>query len=171
MGSEDHRQQAAETFQSVPCAVLTMSDTRTKAEDKSGQIIHQFLEEAGHSVTFYAVVKDEPSQIEAILEEVTAPESEARVILMNGGTGIAPRDRTFDVVASKLEKTLPGFGEIFRVLSYEEIGAAAMMSRAIAGVYRNKVIISMPGSSNAVKLAMSKLVMPELAHMAWEIIR
>lgn len=171
MGSQDHREQAAEVFQSVPCAVLTMSDTRTTEDDASGQLIHDLLDAAGHTVSFYAIVKDEVSSIEAVLDEITTPDSEARVILLNGGTGIAPRDRTYDVVASKLEKTLPGFGEIFRMLSYEEVGAAAMLSRAIAGVYRNKVLISMPGSTNAVALAMQKLIIPELQHMAWEIIR
>ena len=98
-------------------------------------------------------------------------ESEARVILFNGGTGIASRDRTFDVLDRKLEKTLPGFGELFRMFSYEQVGAAAMLSRATAGVYRGKVGISTPGSPAAVQLAWEKLIGPELQHLAWEVIR
>lgn len=171
MGSEDHRAQAADAFQSVPCAIVTISDTRTPDTDTSGQTIRRHLEAAGHTVEDYRIVKDEANLIDSLLDELTADGQSARVILMNGGTGIAPRDRTYDVVARKLEKTLPGFGEIFRMLSYEEVGAAAMMSRAIAGVYRGKVIVAMPGSTNAVELAMSKLIMPELQHLAWEIIR
>jgi molybdopterin adenylyltransferase len=171
MGSEDHREQAAEAFKSVPCAIITCSDTRTAENDTSGQTIRQYLAEAGHEVVAYNIIKDEAAAIEALLEELVQPESKARVILINGGTGIAPRDRTYDVVARKLEKTLPGFGELFRMLSYEEVGAAAMLSRAIAGVYRGKVIVSMPGSRNAVNLAMQKLIMPELQHLAWEAIR
>lgn len=171
MGSEDHREQAAEAFKRVPCAIITCSDTRTVQTDTSGQLIRNHLESAGHSVVAYHIIKDEASVIEALLEELTQADSEPRVILINGGTGIAPRDRTYDVVARKLEKTLPGFGEIFRMLSYDEVGAAAMMSRAVAGVYRQKVLVSMPGSSNAVKLAMEKLILPELQHLAWEVIR
>lgn len=171
MGSEEHRELAAEAFKSVPCAVVTCSDTRTEADDASGKLIHELLQKAGHTVVAYRIVKDEAAQIEALLEALTVDGAEARIVLMNGGTGIAPRDRTFDVVSRKLEKTLPGFGEIFRMLSFQEVGAAAMLSRATAGVYRGKVIISMPGSSNAVQLAMEKLIIPELQHLAWEVIR
>ena len=92
-------------------------------------------------------------------------------MIFNGGTGISRRDRTFDVISRKLEKTLPGFGEIFRLLSYEEIGAAAMLSRATAGVYRDTVVVSTPGSTNAVRLAMEKLILPEIQHLAWELVR
>lgn len=171
MGSEDHREQAAEAFKQVACSIITCSDTRTEETDTSGQIIREQLETAGHQVASYHLIKDEAAAIEDLLDELTQPNGAARVILINGGTGIAPRDRTYDVVARKLEKTLPGFGEIFRMLSYSEVGAAAMMSRAVAGVYRQKVIISIPGSSNAVRLAMEKLIMPELQHLAWEVIR
>ncbi len=171
MGSQEHREKAAEAFLSVPCAIVTISDTRTPDTDTSGQTIRRFLEEGGHSVAAYYIVKDEADLIEGLLEELTTQDQAARVILLNGGTGIAPRDRTYDVVARKLEKVLPGFGELFRMLSYQEVGAAAMMSRAIAGVYRGKVIVAMPGSTNAVETAMSKLIMPELQHLAWEIIR
>lgn len=171
MGSQEHREKAAEMFQSVPCAIITISDTRTPDTDTSGQTIRRHLEAGGHTITDYQIVKDEADQIERLLESLTAEGQPARVILLNGGTGIAPRDRTYDVVARKLEKVLPGFGEIFRMLSYQEVGAAAMLSRAIAGVYRGKVVVSMPGSTNAVELAMSKLIIPELQHLAWEIIR
>jgi len=104
-----------------------------------------------------------------VLDEMV--ETEARVILFNGGTGIAPRDTTFDVLNRKLEKTLPGFGELFRMFSYDQVGAAAILSRATAGVYRAKVVISIPGSSAAVQLAWEKLIGPELQHLAWEVVR
>jgi molybdenum cofactor biosynthesis protein B len=124
---------------------------------------------AGHHVVAYQIIKDEADQVGAVLDELAA--SEARVILFNGGTGISPRDRTYDALSRKLEKVLPGFGELFRMLSYQQVGAAAMLSRATAGVYRNKVIISTPGSPAAVQLAWEKLIAPELAHLAWEVIR
>jgi molybdenum cofactor biosynthesis protein B len=117
----------------------------------------------------YRIVQDEPAQIEAILDELCA--GEARLILVNGGTGISARDTTFDVLSSKLEKTLPGFGELFRMLSYEQVGAAAILSRATAGLYRGKLIISIPGSPAAVQLAWEKLILPEIQHLAWEVIR
>ncbi|MFB3042288.1 MAG: molybdenum cofactor biosynthesis protein B, partial [Candidatus Poribacteria bacterium] len=123
----------------------------------------------GHIVAEYRLIKDEVDQVATVLDEMV--ESEARVILFNGGTGIALRDRTFDVLSRKLEKTLPGFGELFRMFSYEQVGAAAMLSRATAGVYRGKVIISTPGSPAAVQLAWEKLIGPELQHLAWEVIR
>ena len=123
----------------------------------------------GHVVAEYRLIKDEVDQVATVLDEMV--ESEARVILFNGGTGIASRDRTFDVLDRKLEKTLPGFGELFRMFSYEQVGAAAMLSRATAGVYRGKVVISTPGSPAAVQLAWEKLIGPELQHLAWEVIR
>ena len=127
------------------------------------------LEQEGHTITSYQIVPDEPEQIEIVLEEMI--ESSARIIIFNGGTGITPRDRTFDVIDRKLEKRLTGFGEIFRMLSYDQVGAAAMLSRATAGTYKGKLIISTPGSPQAVKLAWDKLIKPELQHLAWEIIR
>ena len=154
----------------VPCAILTVSDTRTPETDTSGAAIRERLEAAGHPIVFYQIVKDEPDQILGILERIIA-ETEARVVLVNGGTGISHRDTTYDALARKLEKTLPGFGELFRMLSFNEIGAAAMLSRATAGVYRNRLVFSMPGSSNAVKLAMDRLIVPELEHLAWELAR
>ena len=123
----------------------------------------------GHSITAYDIVKDEPDQIEITLEKLVG--SKARIIIFNGGTGITPRDRTFDVLDRKLEKRLTGFGELFRMLSYEQVGAAAMLSRATAGVYQGKLIVSIPGSPKAVELAWEKLIKPELKHLAWEVIR
>lgn len=168
MPSQEHKVSAADALESVPCAIVTVSDTRTPENDTSGQTIHRLLEGEGHEIIDYHIVKDEPEQIGPLLDQLTANET-IRVILMNGGTGVAPRDRTYDVVSQRLEKTLPGFGEIFRMLSYQEIGAAAILSRAIAGVYRGCVVVSMPGSQNAVNLAMTKLILPEIQHLAWEV--
>lgn len=168
MSAEEHRQQATSEGQ-VPIAIVTVSDTRTVETDTSGQTIRKLVEKAGHLVVDYRIVKDEPDQVATALDEFVA--GEARLIIFNGGTGISQRDRTYDVISRKLEKTLPGFGELFRMLSYQEVGAAAMLSRATAGVYRNKVIFSTPGSTNAVRLAVEKLILPELQHLAWELIR
>jgi molybdopterin adenylyltransferase len=167
--TRQHREAASEKGP-VACAIVTVSDTRTPESDTSGAAIRERLEAAGHRVVFYEIVKDEPEQIAGLLERL-AGESGAQAILFNGGTGIARRDTTYDALTAKLEKTLPGFGEIFRMLSFQEIGAAAMLSRATAGVYRNRLVFSMPGSSNAVKLAMDRLIVPELEHLAWELTR
>lgn len=148
----------------INCAIITVSDTRTFETDKSGQLIHQLLTEAGHNITAYTIVKDEPVEIKQWLNKFS-DNSTLEVIIFNGGTGIAPRDTTYDVISSHLEKTLPGFGEIFRYLSYQEIGSRAIASRAIAGVSNNKLLFSLPGSSNAVKLAMNDLILPEINHL------
>lgn len=169
MGAEDHRAQAAQHHETVRAAIVTVSDTRTPETDSSGQTIRALLEEAGHQVVGYRIVPDEPEAVEAVLEEFV--QGTAQILLFNGGTGISRRDRTYDVLARKLEKVLPGFGELFRVLSYQEIGAAAMLSRATAGVYRDRVVVSMPGSTHAVRLAMEKLILPEIRHLAWELVR
>ncbi|MGP1373049.1 MAG: MogA/MoaB family molybdenum cofactor biosynthesis protein [Almyronema sp.] len=148
----------------VCCAVLTVSDTRTPETDRSGQLIQTSLAAAGHQVGAYQILADEPAQIQQCLMRWTQrPDLDA--VILTGGTGIAPRDTTYDAIAALLEKTIPGFGELFRLLSYEEIGSRAMASRAIAGVYRAKLIFSLPGSSNAVKLAMQSLILPELSHL------
>ncbi|MCB9436060.1 MAG: MogA/MoaB family molybdenum cofactor biosynthesis protein [Anaerolineales bacterium] len=169
MSTQKHRTTATQKVPLVPCAIVTVSDTRTAETDTSGQTIRSLLEKDGHRITDYHIVKDEPDEIGPLLDQLA--EGRARVILINGGTGISTRDRTYDVVSARLEKTLPGFGELFRMLSYQEIGAAAMLSRAIAGVYRGKVLVSMPGSTHAVTLAMTKLILPELQHLAWELTR
>jgi len=161
----EHRQAAPD---SVRCAVLTVSDTRTVETDTSGALIRELLGWAGHPVAEYRIVADEPDQIREIVREWAAqPGIDA--ILSNGGTGIASRDTTYDVISGLLEKRLDGFGELFRMLSYQEIGAAAMLSRATAGVFRNRLVVAMPGSRNAVNLAMTKLIVPELGHLVLEI--
>lgn len=146
------------------CAVITVSDTRTLETDKSGQLIQQLLTKAHHSIQFYHILKDETREITELLKKLCQT-PQLDVLIFNGGTGIAPRDTTYDAIAQLLEKTLPGFGEIFRSLSYAEIGSRAIASRAVAGVYQGKLVFSVPGSSNAVKLAMEKLILPELSHL------
>ena len=162
MSHQEHRQQAAG---SVRCAVITVSDTRTPETDTSGQFIQQALTAQGHTIRAYSIVKDEPHDIRRLLQHfIQDPDTDA--VLLSGGTGLSRRDGTYEVVQACLEKELTGFGELFRYLSYAEIGAAAMMSRASAGVAKGTVMVSMPGSSAAVRLAMEKLILPELAHMA-----
>jgi molybdenum cofactor biosynthesis protein B len=163
--TEAHRQEAPRT---VNTAVLTISDTRTKEDDRSGETIRQNLLWRGHEVVAYEIVPDDPARIQETLTAWIADE-QVEAIITNGGTGIAGRDNTFDTISALLEKRLDGFGEIFRMLSFQEIGAAAMLSRAIAGVASGTAIFSTPGSSNAVKLAMEKLIGPELGHVVHEI--
>lgn len=154
----------------VNCAVITVSDTRSPETDRSGQLIKQLLVDAGHVVGAYAIVKDEPKQIQAQLAALgQRPDLDA--LIFNGGTGIAPRDTTYDALESLLEKTLPGFGEVFRWLSYQEIGSRAIASRAVAGVYQSKLVFSIPGSTAAVKLAVEHLIVPELVHLVNQIRR
>ncbi len=148
--------------------VITVSDTRTEDTDTSGALIQERLAVAGHSVSGYKIVPDEQAAIRDLLYN---PPPGTDAVIVNGGTGISKRDCTFETVASMLEKELSGFGELFRALSYEEIGPAAMMSRAIAGVARGRPVFSIPGSRGAVALAMDKLIVPELAHCVWEIRR
>ena len=166
--SEMHRK-AAEGQGCVPIAIVTVSDTRTPETDVSGKLIHDLAEAAGHTIVDYRIVKDEPDEVLAALNDFAG--GQARLIIFNGGTGIGRRDRTYDVIHRVIEKPLPGFGEIFRMLSYEQVGAAAMLSRATAGVYRDKIVFSTPGSPNAVQLALEKLILPEIQHLAWELVR
>jgi molybdenum cofactor biosynthesis protein B len=168
MSATEHRQKAGN--QPVTVAIVTVSDTRTPETDGNKHYLEARLTELGHVVGAYRLIKDEPNQVSAVLDEL-ADDPTIQIILFNGGTGIAPRDTTFDVISQKLHKTLPGFGEIFRMISYQHIGAAAMMSRATAGVYRQTVVVSMPGSTNAVQTAMENLILPEINHLAWEIVR
>ena len=149
----------------VRCAVLTISDSRGPAEDRSGAAIRAALEAAGHEVALARIVKDEPRAIRAFVKEAGQTPG-VRAVLATGGTGIAPRDRTHETISKLLEKRLDGFGELFRALSYEEIGPAAMLSRAVAGTRGALAIFSMPGSTGAVRLAMEKLIVPELGHIA-----
>lgn len=166
--NEQHKLQA-EQMGAIDLAIVTVSDTRTPETDVNAHFLKSEIGALGHRVVAYDIVPDEPERITAVIHELC--ETEAPIILFNGGTGIAPRDTTFDALDALLEKRLPGFGELFRMLSWEEVGAAAMLSRATAGVYRNRVIISTPGSPNAVRLAWEKLIAPELAHLAWEVVR
>lgn len=157
----EHRAEAPERIQ---CAVVTVSDTRTEADDRSGRTIIDALEAAGHEVALYQIVKDEPDQIIAVLDEAARLKT-IQAVLITGGTGLAPRDLTCETIEGLLAKKIDGFGELFRMLSYEEIGAAAMLSRAVAGVWSGMVLFSMPGSTAAVRLAMEKLIVPELGHI------
>jgi molybdopterin adenylyltransferase len=168
MSAEEHRQKAG--TQPIPIAIVTVSDTRTPETDANRHYIERRMSELGHITAAYRLIKDEPDQVEAVLNELAGRE-DVRIILFNGGTGISPRDTTYDVVSRMLEKTLPGFGELFRMLSWHEVGAAAMLSRATAGVYRKTLVFSMPGSPNAVQVALEKLILPEINHLAWEVVR
>src|SRR5918996_1697649 len=149
---------------SIRCYVITVSDSRDETTDTSGQTIRSCLSGEGHQTSAYRIVKDEPVQIEALLNQALA-NADVDAVIVNGGTGIAPRDGTFEVVSRLLEKKLDGFGEIFRYLSYLDIGSAAIMSRAVAATAPRKVLISLPGSIVAVSPAMEKLIVPELRHM------
>jgi molybdenum cofactor biosynthesis protein B len=161
MSVEEHK---AKGKRSIKCFVVTVSDTRDETTDESGQLIKSMLTDEKHPLAGYRIVKDEPKEIEARLREALANER-VEAVIVNGGTGISPRDGTYEVIVGLLEKRLDGFGEIFRYLSYQDIGSAAIMSRAVAGSAQGKVLISLPGSKGAVKLAMEKLILPELRHM------
>ncbi|MGM8213597.1 MogA/MoaB family molybdenum cofactor biosynthesis protein [Virgibacillus sp. W0430] len=153
----------------INCLVITISDTRTFETDKSGSLLVTLLENAGHCVADRIIIRDNKEEINQIIE-TSAKNEQIDVILTTGGTGIAYRDVTIEVIQGKLEKEITGFGELFRMLSYtEDIGSAALLSRALAGVYNHTAIIALPGSSGAVKLAMHKLVIPELTHIVNEI--
>jgi molybdenum cofactor biosynthesis protein B len=154
----------------VNCAVITISDTRSSETDRSGQLIQQLLLDAGHLVSVYTILKDEPAQIQAHLEAL-GERSDVDALIFNGGTGIASRDTTYEALESLLEKTLPGFGEVFRFLSYQEIGSRAIASRAVAGVYKMKLVFSIPGSTGAVQLAVQQLILPELIHLVTQLSR
>ncbi len=153
---------------SVACAVLTISDTRSKETDRSGELIRQNLLWRGHDIVAYEIVPDDPPAIRKVLDGWIS-RTEIQAVITNGGTGISRRDTTYETIEALLDKQLTGFGEIFRILSYQEIGPAAMLSRAVAGVANNTAIFSTPGSSNAVKLAMERLIGPELGHVVHEL--
>jgi len=163
---EEHRREAPS---SVSCLVVTVSDTRTAETDKSGRLIRELLEEHGYTVADARIVPDEYDLLRKLLAEAAAnPAVEA--VLLNGGTGIAGRDTTFEAVRDSLHKEMPGFGEIFRMLSFtEDIGPAAILSRAIAGTIGTTAVFSMPGSTGAVRLAMTRLILPELRHVMREL--
>ncbi|WP_029192615.1 MogA/MoaB family molybdenum cofactor biosynthesis protein [Paenibacillus harenae] len=164
---EEHRRQAPA---SVRCMIITVSDTRTPDTDTSGRLMKELLQQAGgFEIVDYYIVKDEYSSIQTLVRKA-ADGNAVEAVLINGGTGIARRDTTYEAVRDLLDKEMPGFGEIFRYLSFaQDIGAAAILSRAVAGVYNDTAVFSMPGSSGAVKLAMNKIVIPELKHVMREI--
>jgi molybdopterin adenylyltransferase len=161
MSVHEHK---AKGKKNIHCFVITVSDTRDESSDTSGQTIKQFLANEGHQTAGYRIVKDEPLEIKSLLDQALG-QPDVDAVIVNGGTGISPRDGTYEVVGRFLEKKLDGFGELFRYLSYLDIGSAAIMSRAAAGTARGKVLISLPGSKGAVTLAMEKLILPELRHM------
>ncbi|MER3423113.1 MAG: molybdenum cofactor biosynthesis protein [Nitrospiraceae bacterium] len=163
-----HKEHKAHAPQRVGCVVITCSDTRTPDTDTSGRLMMHLLKEQGHEIAAYHLVKDEPTQIRAMVEKAARTDG-VQAILINGGTGISRRDSTFEAVDALLEKRLDGFGELFRYLTYLEIGSAAIMSRATAGIFRDRIIFSTPGSEGAVRLAMEKLVLPELGHIVREL--
>jgi len=162
-----HRQDAPET---VPTLIVTVSDSRTLETDTGGALVAEMLGEANQPVAGRRIVPDEPEAILSALDQAVA-ESDARAIVFTGGTGIAPRDVTPDTIEPELDRVIPGFGELFRVLSYEDIGSAAILSRAVAGLKQGKVVFVIPGSRGAVRLAMEKLIVPELGHLAGEAVK
>lgn len=163
MGHQHHKAQAKEPLSAW---VVTCSDTRTPETDRSGDLIRDLLQKDGHTVLGREIVPDDPDRIRAALRRAM-DDPACRAVLINGGTGIAPRDSTIEVVAGLIERRIDGFGELFRVLSHREIGSAAMMSRALAGIAGRTVLVAMPGSTAAVRLAMEELILPELRHIAW----
>lgn len=166
MSVSEHKTEAPS---SVKVMVITVSDTRDEQTDRSGQTMMELLKAAGHQVTMYRIVKDEQKEIHSALLE-GCESNEVDVIITNGGTGICKRDVTIETVTSILDKEMPGYGEIFRMLSYtEDIGSAAILSRAVAGVAQGTAVFSTPGSTGAVKLAMNKLILPEITHVIREV--
>ena len=161
MSSQEHKAAAPAR---VRVFVLTVSDTRSDANDTSGTAIIELLKAAGHHVAGKAIEKDEPARVAELVRQ-QAVVADVDAIITTGGTGLTSRDSTYEAIDALLTKRLPGFGELFRMLSYEDIGSAAMMSRACAGTIGKVVVISLPGSEKAVRLAMTKLVIPELAHL------
>ena len=162
-----HQQHKADAPRRVTVFVLTVSDTRTETTDLSGRAIDELLLGAGHHVAGRSLVRDDPDLIRgALTKQLATPGVQA--VITTGGTGITSRDSTYEVVSSLLQKRIDGFGELFRMLSYHQIGAAAMMSRAVAGLAAGRIVIALPGSEPAVRLAMEQLVLPELGHMVRE---
>ena len=164
------REHKATAPRSIGCFVLTISDSKTPETDTSGILIRELLAAAGHTLVGHAIVRDEPAQVAAVIREGCANAS-LQAFILTGGTGVTSRDSTFEAVEALLDKRLTGFGELFRMLSYQEIGAAAMLSRAQAGVVQRRALFSLPGSPNACRLAVEKLIIPELGHLLREISR
>lgn len=152
----------------VRCAVLTISDTRTTATDTSGRTIRELLEAAGHEIVEHRIVSDEPADISLVIAGWAA-RGDVRIIITTGGTGIARRDSSVEAIASLFSTDLPGFGELFRMVSYHDIGAGAMLSRATAGIVHTSAVFVLPGSESAVRLALTKLILPQVGHLAREL--
>jgi molybdenum cofactor biosynthesis protein B len=165
-----HSEHKSHAPASVECYVLTVSDTRTADNDTGGRAIRELLEQAGHTVAGHAIVRDEPAEVRALVAQ-QLDAGQARVIVTTGGTGITSRDGTFEAIDGLLEKRLDGFGELFRMLSFQEIGSAAIMSRATAGTSGRTAIFVLPGSPEAVRLAMTRLILPELGHVVQQLNR
>jgi molybdenum cofactor biosynthesis protein B len=166
MSHTDHKHAAASIC--ARCAVVTLSDTRTESTDASGGRIQELLTAAGHSVAFYSLIADEPARLDQLLSELES-RPEIDVILTNGGTGISCRDNTIPVIQRHVTTLLPGFGELFRMLSYQQIGPSAMLSRALGGIASGKILFALPGSTAAVELAVTQLILPELRHLLFEL--
>jgi molybdenum cofactor biosynthesis protein B len=167
MSQEEHKAHAP---QSVRCFIVTVSDTRTEATDTSGPAIADLLTAAGHVVAGRTIVKDDAEMVRGTLERQLAI-ADVQAIITTGGTGVTARDSTYEVVSSLLQKRLDGFGELFRMLSFQQIGPAAMMSRACAGIVAGHVVVSLPGSEAAVRLALERLLIPELGHLVQQATR
>lgn len=169
MTAPQQHKSAAQTI-TPRCAVITLSDSRTPATDTSGQLIRKLLEEDGCVVARQELIRDEPQELKQLVELfLSSPDIDT--ILTTGGTGISRRDATVKVIDDLIDNPLPGFGELFRMLSFDQVGSAAMLSRATGGIARGKILFAMPGSSKAVELAMTRLVLPELRHLIWELTR
>ena len=164
---QEHRAEAPRT---VATAVITVSDTRTLEDDAGGRLIVELLEAAGHTVASRVIVKDEPTEI-AVAVESAASRQGIGAVIVTGGTGVAPRDVTPDTIEPLLDRTIPGFGELYRMLSYQEVGSAALLSRALAGLRDGRVVFALPGSRGAVRLAMEKLILPELGHLVAQAVK
>jgi molybdenum cofactor biosynthesis protein B len=161
---EEHKSQGPP---SVRCAVITVSDSRTLENDTGGQAVIDHLTAGGHSVAHREIIPDNPARMRPLLEALKA-RNDLDAILLTGGTGVSSRDQTYETVTAVLDKPLPGYGEIFRMLSYQDIGPAAILSRATGGLIGRKVLLTMPGSPAAVRLAMEKIIVPELPHLVRE---
>ena len=164
MSAEEHKAKAPAV---VRVFVLTISDTRTEDTDTSGQLAQKLIEDAGHHIAGYRLLRDDPAEVAAVIGRIAQHEL-ADVVVSSGGTGISRRDSTYEAVSGLLDKRLDGFGELFRMLSYQEIGSAAMLSRAVGGLHRDVVVFALPGSSGAVRLGLEKLILPELGHLVFE---
>lgn len=164
--SPDHHHRR-EAIRAVPCWIITVSDTRTPESDTGGALVALLLEGGGHPVVGREIARDEPAAIRAALDAALVREGVAAVLL-TGGTGVAPRDVTPEAIESRLDRVIPGFGELFRALSFREIGSAALLSRALGGIAAGRIVLALPGSRAAIRLAMEQLVLPELGHLAAE---